>query len=83
MATDKKTESAAKPPVKKDAPKKKPSRVEKWWNETIGELRRVTWPTKEDAIQMTKIVLVVVFIMAAFLGIVDFVFSELFRLIIS
>ena len=57
--------------------------MEKWWNETIGELRRVTWPTKEDAIQMTKIVLVVVFIMAAFLGIVDFVFSELFGLIIS
>ena len=83
MATDKKTESAAKSPVKKDAQKKKLSRVEKWWNETLGELRRVTWPTKDDAIQMTKIVLVVVFAMAAFLGVVDFVFSELFRLIIS
>ena len=50
MATDKKTESAAKSPVKKDAQKKKPSRVEKWWNETLGELRRVTWPTKDEKV---------------------------------
>ena len=83
MATDKKIEKTAKPAVKKDAPKKKPSKLEKWWNETTGELRRVTWPTKEDAIKMTKIVLVVVVAMAAFLGIIDFIFSEFFGLIIG
>lgn len=67
----------------KPVARKKPNKVQKWWNETVGELRRVTWPTKEDAIQMTKIVLVVIVVMAAFLGIVDFLFSEVIGLIIS
>ncbi len=56
---------------------KKPNKLVKWWNETVGELRKVVWPTREEAWRMTKIVLVVVFGMAAFLGVVDFAFSEL------
>ena len=54
---------------------KKPNRIQKWWRETVGELRKVTWPSKEDAIKMTKVTAVVV--------IVDFVFSELISLIIG
>ena len=34
---------------------KKPNKIQKWWRETIGELRKVTWPTKEEALKMTKI----------------------------
>ena len=30
---------------------KKPNKIQKWWNETVGELRKVTWPTKEEAIK--------------------------------
>ncbi len=56
---------------------KKPNRFVKWWNETIGELRKVVWPTKEEAWRMTKIVLVVVLGMAVFLGVIDFAFSKL------
>ena len=62
---------------------KKPNKIQKWWNETIGELRKVTWPTKEDAIKMTKIVTIVVLATAAFLGIVDFVFSLLVGLLLG
>ncbi len=56
---------------------KKVGKLKKWWNETLGELKKVVWPTREDAWRMTKIVLVVVFAMAAFLGIIDFAFSKL------
>ena len=62
---------------------KKPNKIQKWWNETVGELRKVTWPTKEDAIKMTKIVIVVVILTAVFLGVVDFVFSRLVGLLIG
>lgn len=62
---------------------KKPGKLVKWWNETIGELRKVSWPTREDALRMTKIVLVVVVIMAVFLGVVDFIFSELIGLVVG
>ena len=74
---DSKSQKNDKPVVKK------PNKIQKWWNETIGELRKVTWPTKEDAIKMTKIVTIVVLATAAFLGIVDFVFSRLVGLLLG
>lgn len=69
--------------IVKTAPAKKPNKLVRWWRETIGELRKVTWPTKEEAWRMTKIVVVVVVLMAVFLGVVDFAFSELVSLIIG
>ena len=62
---------------------KKPNKIQKWWNETIGELREVTWPTKEEALKMTKIVTIVVLATAVFLGVVDFVFSRLVGLLLG
>ena len=62
---------------------KKPNKIQKWWRETVGELRKVTWPTKEEAIKMTKIVIVVVVATAIFLGVVDFIFSRLIGLLLG
>jgi preprotein translocase subunit SecE len=62
---------------------KKPNKIQKWWNETVGELRKVTWPTKEEALKMTKIVTIVVLATAVFLGVVDFVFSRLVGLLLG
>ncbi len=62
---------------------KKPNAIQKWWRETVGELRKVTWPTKEEAWKMTKVVIVVVVLMGIFLGAVDFGFSKLVELIIG
>ncbi|HSN95536.1 MAG TPA: preprotein translocase subunit SecE [Anaerolineaceae bacterium] len=54
-----------------------------WWRETVGELRKVTWPTLPDAISLTRVVLVITFIMAIILGLMDFVFSKLIHLLVS
>ena len=62
---------------------KKPNKIQKWWRETVGELRKVTWPTKEEALKMTKIVIIVVILTAVFLGVVDFVFSRLVGLLLG
>ena len=62
---------------------KKPNAIQKWWRETVGELRKVTWPPKEEAWKMTKVVIVVVVLMGIFLGAVDFGFSKLVELIIG
>ena len=62
---------------------KKPNKIQKWWRETVGELRKVTWPTKEEALKMTKIVIAVVIITAVFLGVVDFIFSRLVGLLLG
>ena len=62
---------------------KKSNKIQKWWRETVGELRKVTWPTKEEALKMTTIVIVVVLATAIFLGVVDFIFSRLIGLLLG
>ncbi len=68
----------------KQGEKPKPSgRIARWWRETIGELRKVSWPTTPEAWRLTKIVLVVMLLMALVLGLLDFVFSTSIRLILG
>jgi preprotein translocase subunit SecE len=57
--------------------------IARWWRETVGELRKVTWPTLPDAIALTRVILIITFIMAIILGLMDFVFSKLIHLLVS
>ncbi len=50
---------------------KREGRIKRFFRETIGELRRVSWPTWPEARRLTAIVVVVLVIMAIFLWIVD------------
>jgi preprotein translocase subunit SecE len=59
------------------------SGIQRWYRETIGELRKVSWPTPPEAWRLTKIVLIVMAIMATLLGILDFVFSRLITLLVQ
>jgi len=69
------------------APKKKREKlgkkIQRFWRETIGELRKVTWPTPEEAWKMTRIVLLVMVVMAAVLGSLDFGFSRLISFLVN
>ncbi len=58
-------------------------RIKRFWRETIGELRKVTWPTRQEAWALTRIVLIVTVIMAAILGLMDFVFGQLIGLLVG
>ncbi|HBG59267.1 MAG TPA: preprotein translocase subunit SecE [Anaerolineaceae bacterium] len=57
--------------------------ISRFWRETVGELRKVTWPTPKEAWALTKIVLIVTVIMAAILGLLDFAFSQLIGLLVG
>lgn len=45
--------------------------------DTIAELRRVVWPTREEAIRLTIMVLIVCAVLGAFLGALDYGFLQL------
>jgi preprotein translocase subunit SecE len=47
------------------------------------ELRKVTWPTRKQTIASTSVVILVVFIVSAFLGIVDFGLAKLIKLVLG
>ena len=51
--------------------------------ETVAELRKVNWPTRQEATQLTLLVLLVIFVMSSLLGVLDFLFSKLFGFIVS
>ena len=63
---------------------KKQNAIQRFTRETVGELRKVSWPTRQEAWQMTLIVLVVLAFMSVFLGIiVDGVAGRLLNLLIG
>ena len=61
----------------------KPNRLAKWYRETIGELRKVSWPTTQDTWKLTKIVLIVMGVMGIVLWFFDFLFSTLISLLVA
>ncbi len=57
--------------------------VTRYLRETNAELKKVTWPARRDAMQLTGLVLVVVVISSAVLGLLDFVFARVVGFVIS
>ena len=65
------------------AVRKQPNAIERFIRETRGELKKVSWPTKQEAWRLTVVVTVVTVFMAAFLGFFDWLFTRLFALILG
>lgn len=51
--------------------------------EARNELRKVTWPTRKQALASTSVVIVVVIIVSLFLGMVDFGLVKIIKLILG
>ncbi len=65
------------------ANEKKPNAISRYFRETVGELRKVNWPTWPEARQLTYIVIAVMFVMGIYLSIVDSIGEYLIKLVIS
>ncbi|TSC84615.1 MAG: Preprotein translocase subunit SecE [Parcubacteria group bacterium Gr01-1014_17] len=58
------------------------ARITDYLKETRAELRHVNWPTRKQAAVFTVLVVAVSLITAAYLGVFDYVFSRILRLVI-
>ena len=67
----------------KKAVQKQPNRIQRYFRETMGELRKVTWPTRQEATNLTIVVLIVISVMSIFLAVLDYIFTEFFLLILG
>jgi preprotein translocase subunit SecE len=47
------------------------------------ELKKVTWPTPKQTLASTAVVIIIVFIVSIYLGIVDFVLAKLVKYILG
>jgi len=62
---------------------KKQSAISRYFRETTGELKKVSWPTWPEARQMTYIVIAVMVVMGLYLALVDGIGEALINLAIS
>ena len=54
-----------------------------FFSESLFELRKVVWPTRQEAMRITGVVLLVVLIISLILAGFDFVISQLVKLLLS
>jgi preprotein translocase subunit SecE len=58
-------------------------RLREFFQEVAAEFRRVNWPSRNDVATSTVVVLVVVFVLAMYLGAVDVALSRLVGVILK
>jgi preprotein translocase subunit SecE len=57
--------------------------IRKMLRETVGELRKVSWPTTQETFHLTRVVVIVILAMGAVLGFLDIIFGQFFALLLS
>lgn len=53
------------------------------FGEIVSELRRVTWPTRQETFRLSLMVIAVAGTIGVFLGLVDLAFARLFGVILG
>ncbi|GAB6271117.1 MAG: preprotein translocase subunit SecE [Smithellaceae bacterium] len=48
-----------------------------------AELKKVTWPTRKQTLASTGVVMVIVAVMALYLGIIDLILAKLVKIILG
>lgn len=77
MAKSKSSAVTTTPSDRKENP------VFKYFRDTRAELRKVTWPTQEEAKNLTIIIAIATIAMAIFLGALDYIFQTVVGYVIG
>ena len=67
----------------RDEKPKRENALQRTYRETVGELKKVSWPTRQEAWNMTLIVLVVMTVMALFFWAIDLGAAKLISLAVG
>ena len=62
--------------------KEKTETIKSYFRDVYLEGKRITWPSRKDALKGTYIVLITVFVAAVFLGIVDVGLAKIIQTIL-
>jgi preprotein translocase subunit SecE len=57
--------------------------AQQFFREVRVELKKVTWPTRRETIASTSVVLITVFLVAFYLGVVDLGLSRLIKIFLE
>ena len=65
------------------AKSKKPNAIQSYFRESSGELRKVSWPTRREAMQLTGLVIVVAVAVGLILGVTDVIARALLAMFLK
>jgi preprotein translocase subunit SecE len=51
-------------------------RIRRFIDESYSELKKVSWPTREQTVNLTFLVFLVSFVVGVFISVFDFVFTQ-------
>jgi preprotein translocase subunit SecE len=54
-------------------------KISRFLSETRAELRKVTWPTRDELIASTKIVIIATLVVTVFIGVIDQILTLIIR----
>lgn len=54
-------------------------KIKRFFSETRAEMRKVTWPTRDELKESTKIVIVATIVVTVFIGVLDTVINLIVR----
>jgi len=54
-------------------------KIARFFDEIKGEMKKVTWPTRDELKESTKLVIIATFVVTIFVGVVDQVLTLLVR----
>jgi preprotein translocase subunit SecE len=63
--------------------RRKENAIARYFRQTWAELKKVRWPNRREAVNLTVIVLLTTVAMSAFLGVVDWLSGQLFGFLIN
>lgn len=63
--------------------KKQENRIVEYFRQTWFELKKVSWPTRAEALNLTGIVIVVTTFLSIVLALMDYVFEKLLGLLVG
>ena len=63
--------------------RKSENAIQRYFRETTGELRKVSWPTWPEARRLTRLVLLVMVAMGIFLGLMDALSRRIMNLVLG
>jgi preprotein translocase subunit SecE len=58
-------------------------KIKQFLSEAKAELKKVTWPSPKQTMASTSVVIIIVFLVAIYLGIIDFGLAKLVKIILG
>lgn len=50
-----------------------------FFQDVVKEMKKVTWPTKEELLESTKVVIIVCIVLATFTYVIDMIISQVLK----